>query len=233
MVSFKGKLLSQEERLGDVLRAYRIRRGFSIKDIATRLGLAAHFIDWVESGKYHKLPGEVYAKNFVKRYAQLVGISAVVALEQYAKERSLQCTVKDSKKNFKKRLTAWWHPVILTRGVAALALVAVIGYIGLQARNIFSSPPLIIESPLDGLVSKDASVQMTGYSLSETKIQVNGREMITDTTGKFTETLDLSPGMNTFTIVAIKKHGAKTTLVRNILLEEKVSVMTTSGQSIH
>ncbi|MBI5229902.1 MAG: helix-turn-helix domain-containing protein [Candidatus Magasanikbacteria bacterium] len=233
MVSFRGKLLSQEERLGDVLRAYRMRRGLSVKDIASRLGLAAHFIDWVESGKYHKLPGEVYAKNFVKRYAQLVGINVSAALAQYAKERLLPCIADDAKKNFIKRLSAWWHPGIATRVAGVLILAAVVGYVGLQARNIFSPPPLVIENPLDGLVSSIASVQLMGHSLPETKIQVNGREMITDTKGAFVETLDLTPGMNTFTIVAIKKHGAKTIIVRNILLEQKVSVAPSSGAEVH
>jgi len=233
MVSFKGKLLSQEDRIGDVLRAYRKRRGFSIKDIAFRLGLAPHFIDCLESCKYHKLPGEVYAKNFVRRYARLVGINEQEACEQYTKERPLRQTDKKVRQSLRKRLATWWHPALLTRLAGIAVLIIVVGYVGLQARNIFSAPPLAIDSPSDGMVSKVAIVQMFGHSLPETKIQINGREIITGTSGDFVEFLDLAPGMNTFTIVAIKKHGARTTVVRNILLEEKVSVVPTSGVSLH
>lgn len=233
MVSFRGKLLSQEERLGDVLRAFRMRRGLSIKDIATRLGLAAHFIDCIELGKYHKLPGEIYAKNFVKRYARLAGIDEEAALVQYTKERPLQNTGETMRRNFIKRIVAWWHPTLLTRVAGIVVLFLVVGYVGLQARNIFSLPPLIIDNPSDGFVSKVVSISMTGHSLPETRIQVNGREMITDMKGNFAEVLDLVRGMNTFTVVAIKKHGSKTTVVRNILLEEKVSIAPSNDVGVH
>lgn len=218
--------------MGEILRAYRERRGLSIKDVASKLGLGPHFIEWIETGKYHKLPGEVYAKNFIKRYAACVGVNSSAALKQYLNERPVSYTADSAPLNFTKRISRSWRPQLTTRAIAVAALILVIGYVGAEARNVFSPPPLTIENPSDGYVSFAPSIELAGRSLPETRIQVNGTEMITDARGGFHESLDLAPGINTFTIVAIKKHGSQTVAVRNIVYNQKVSVVP-FGESVH
>jgi cytoskeleton protein RodZ len=67
------------------LRAVRETRGLSLQAIfeATRVGidnLAA-----VENGDYHRLPPPVYARNFIRKYAQAIGVEEKPILDRYDK----------------------------------------------------------------------------------------------------------------------------------------------------
>jgi len=67
------------------LKAVRETRGLSLQAIfeTTRVGfdnLAA-----VENGDYHRLPPPVYARNFIRKYAQAIGVDEKPILDRYEK----------------------------------------------------------------------------------------------------------------------------------------------------
>lgn len=60
--------------LGESLREARLRCGYSVDDVATRLKIMSRVVRAIEEGDEKSLPHAVYARGFIKAYAALVGI---------------------------------------------------------------------------------------------------------------------------------------------------------------
>ncbi len=56
--------------IGDTLRRERLRRNLELSQIAEELKISSRFLQAIEEEKFDKLPATVFAKNFVRQYAQ-------------------------------------------------------------------------------------------------------------------------------------------------------------------
>jgi transcriptional regulator with XRE-family HTH domain len=57
------------------LRAARIARGLSEKDVAERTKLSPRMVAAIEEGQFEKLPGGIYARVWIRAYADAVGLA--------------------------------------------------------------------------------------------------------------------------------------------------------------
>lgn len=115
-------------------------------------------------------------------------------------------------------------PSILRR-VAALTVVAgLLIYLGISLRGTFSAPMLNLETPLDNSVSAEQTLLVKGITNPETRVQINGREVISNFKGLFEEPIILNPGLNVIVVRAIKRYGHSTTLVRNVIFKEQKNI---------
>lgn len=60
--------------LGHLLREERIRRGLSVEAIANQLKITSRVVRAIEDGDVESMPHAVYARGFIRSYAQLLGI---------------------------------------------------------------------------------------------------------------------------------------------------------------
>ena len=79
--------LGRDRRLADVLRGARQAKGWELSDVATRTHVRKEYLAALEEARYESLPEDIYAKNFVRLYAQAVGVPTAKALELYTVER--------------------------------------------------------------------------------------------------------------------------------------------------
>ncbi len=61
------------ERVGDRLRAARVKAGLDLSDVATRTRIPQRHLTAIENGDYAALPALTYCVGFVKAYARAVG----------------------------------------------------------------------------------------------------------------------------------------------------------------
>ncbi len=61
------------ERVGDRLRAARMKAGLELSDIATKTRVPLRHLQAIEAGDYASLPSKTYAVGFVKAYGRTVG----------------------------------------------------------------------------------------------------------------------------------------------------------------
>ena len=73
---------------GDTLRKERERQELTIQDIEKGTSIRAIYIEALENGEYDKLPGEVYAKGFVKNYANFLNLDADKLSKEFVSEIS-------------------------------------------------------------------------------------------------------------------------------------------------
>lgn len=71
--------------IGELLRESRIKKGLSIEDIQEITKIRSRYIEAIEEGNLDRLPGQFYAKAFIKAYAEVVDLDPAI-LEEHKKE---------------------------------------------------------------------------------------------------------------------------------------------------
>jgi cytoskeleton protein RodZ len=69
--------------LGRVLRERREQLGISLDELQTKTKIRKRYLMALEEGNWDLLPGAVYARGFVKSYAEALGLDGKQLLEQY------------------------------------------------------------------------------------------------------------------------------------------------------
>ena len=101
----------------------------------------------------------------------------------------------------------------------ALAIIAVMVLFGVQVAKVLAPPRLTVTSPAADIVVTEPQVTLSGKTDPEVTVQVNDRTIAVDASGKFQESIDLQPGLNTLLITAAKKSSRKATITRRVLVQ--------------
>ncbi|MEJ2290427.1 MAG: helix-turn-helix domain-containing protein [Deinococcales bacterium] len=75
------------DSLRDLLVEARTRKGLELADIAELTHVRLEYLRALEEGRYSDLPEDVYTRNYVRLYAQAVGIEGDTVLDSYTRER--------------------------------------------------------------------------------------------------------------------------------------------------
>lgn len=73
--------------LGEMLSEARQRKGLELSDISELTHIRQEYLRALEDGRYQDLPEDVYSRNYVRLYAQAVGLEAETVVDTYARER--------------------------------------------------------------------------------------------------------------------------------------------------
>lgn len=73
--------------LGTSLKNARVARGMELADIAELTHVRKEYLRALEEGRFGDLPEDVYTRNFVKLFAQAVGLDPENAMASYQSER--------------------------------------------------------------------------------------------------------------------------------------------------
>jgi cytoskeleton protein RodZ len=68
---------------GELLRQERSRRGLKEMEVAERLHITKHYVTALESDSYEKLPGAIFERGYLKKYAELLGLDADQIVDLY------------------------------------------------------------------------------------------------------------------------------------------------------
>ncbi|GAC1405709.1 MAG: hypothetical protein NVSMB52_19480 [Chloroflexota bacterium] len=81
--------------LGELLRSTRQKRNLSLLDVADATRIKVKFLEALEQGDYHLLPGTAYTTGFLRNYAGYLGLHPDDAIAEYYSSRpSPEPTVK-------------------------------------------------------------------------------------------------------------------------------------------
>ncbi|AZR72437.1 hypothetical protein BBF96_02930 [Anoxybacter fermentans] len=70
------------KEIGQKLREAREEKGLSLKDISEKTRIRTIYLKAIEEGNFDKIPGIIYAKGFIKAYAQVVGLDPIELLKE-------------------------------------------------------------------------------------------------------------------------------------------------------
>lgn len=220
MTAFKRKKIEKTNRVCLRLKEARENAGITIDQMAKRTRLSKKYIMALERCEFESLPkGDVYQKNFIKRYLDVLDIPAASYIQQFLLEEGYgkKEEPKQVHPHKAKRLSRFRTlPDLMTYLSVAVLLLAVFGYLGWQVHRILEPPMLTLASPADGHITSDEQIMIRGASEPETHITINGKEVSLAEEGHFEQELDLVEGVNTIVVSATKKHGKTTTETRYV-----------------
>jgi cytoskeletal protein RodZ len=183
------------------------------------------FLAALEDGEFTELPGDVYARGFLRNYATYLGLDADQIEEEWRSEAGAATPLRPT--------FAGPQPLTLSRRVVfqrshiVIALVAVVvllvgSYFGFQLTRYLSYPTLAVASA--GAADINLPVGTTTYVLkgeatAGTTVQIswNGQDpnkVIVDDSGQWSYQAVLQPGRNQFDITALNldtNHASTTT----------------------
>jgi cytoskeleton protein RodZ len=76
----------QIERIGDILRQTRERRGDDLHHIAEYLCIRRGYLEAIEKSEYEKFPADAYVIGFLRSYAELLGLDGKECIDLYRAE---------------------------------------------------------------------------------------------------------------------------------------------------
>jgi|GEM_PF-1581092 len=82
--------------IGQVLRKRREELGLSLEDIQEQTKVRKRYIQAIEDDDWSSLPGDVYARGFIRSYAEALGMDGLALLRQLDEEAAVRPSQTDS-----------------------------------------------------------------------------------------------------------------------------------------
>ncbi len=227
-IEFETKKLPMET-LGEYLAEVRQQLNLTLEEVAQKTGVYEKFIFYIEAGKYHQLPPDVYVLGFLKKLAEVYAISQDALLEQYKKERGIVEHVARERIAPKSGWRGWLKNVTVTPKLITIASSVTIGvfaffYIVIQVFAINKTPALTIVEPRTDSVIKGTSVVVSGKTEPGITVSMNGQNIFVKTDGSFQTTVGVAPGQKELKIEAQNKFGKKSEQLLALRVEEESHV---------
>lgn len=214
------------ETLADKLTRAREEQSIGIDTAERFTEVQRKYLEAIEDGAWHLLPGEVYAENFIRRYAQFLGFDERPIITEYRRERKI--TKNTSIANQERDEYRSMHGVsrrdffVSTKAaqkVISLAILAgFFAYLGLRINDSLSPPNLELLSPRENLIVNNMVVRVAGTTEPEVDVWINDLPILTDQQGNFAQIVELTQGINEIHVSAQKKHSKRCTVERTVLV---------------
>ncbi|WP_019119189.1 helix-turn-helix domain-containing protein [Brevibacillus massiliensis] len=115
--------------LGQVLQRAREEKGISLDEIQTVTKIQRRYLEAIERGHFHVLPGHFYARAFIKSYAEAVGLDANQVLSHFQTDLPAQPPQEQLERLRRRRATVAKTPLQtgkwLTQSLVVLFIVLV------------------------------------------------------------------------------------------------------------
>jgi transcriptional regulator with XRE-family HTH domain len=221
MLFTRKKIEEGEETAAFLLRRTREEKKMTLESVSQKTGIKTAYLSALENGNYHQLPGGIYKKTFLKKYATYLGLK----LPNPDKNSSGKKILADKEKNnvfSKKKISIrelLVFPKILRNVLIVIFFSALLFYLGFYLKNSFSLPKMEIFQPPDNFTTTDNFVEISGLAEARTQITINGEPVLKDETGKFQKRIELKTGINDVEISAQNKYSRKLIVKKQILVK--------------
>jgi len=220
MTIFCIKNLEPLTHVGERLKKAREEQQLSLDDIYNKSRIPLKYLEAIESGNFKELPqAKAHRLAYIREYAEVLNLNPACFLYQFVQESDLT----NYKPTHPRRVLKLWAFNSLSRifrnATIAILLAGFLGYLAWQVNGILQPPKLTVFTPVDGYISIKPTTLVQGETEREVRLTVNGKDAMPNDHGKFEIPIDLSNGVNTITISAIKKHGKMTTITRHVIVK--------------
>ncbi|MRI35068.1 hypothetical protein EOPP23_19035 [Endozoicomonas sp. OPT23] len=169
-----------QQKPGDFLRQAREKAGLSIADIADRMKLPESYIIDIESSDYSRLPGLVFARGWIRSYANVLELSAEEMVDRFDRftgdDRSETPHLKEGNPISNRRPMS---PVVALSGlIVAIIIAGVISYYGFKGddeapiQEDIETAPALIEQPAESSSEEPKQTDAFNQSQEQTPITV-------------------------------------------------------------
>lgn len=219
MVDFIPKKISSEESLGEELRRARQAKNLSTIEVAKSLQISQEYLLALEMEDFNLLPSGLYGKNYLKKYADFLGIpkdKTDIFLSQLESKFDEEDPFSQKVVSKSKLLI---FPKIIKNILISLAILVCFLYLTLYFKNIIVAPDLEIYTPAQNMMINESAIEVTGQTEAGAEVSINDEAVLANKDGYFSKLINLKKGLNTLEISAKKKYSKEIIITRQILVE--------------
>lgn len=224
------KEMTSRRSWGGLLREARIRARKTIEDASSALKIQPNYLSALESMHVEELPGKVYARHFLIRYARWVDVDLQKILplfdtslsEELERHALLVPRVSSGDLRVWTRIVRW--------SLAACFLASSVLYFGYHIWSMMLPPVLSLTYPSEDLHLSEMTLQIAGMTDPEAQVMVNGENIQTDPSGRFEKMLILQQGVNEIQVSARSKYSRPAVIVRHVVVEGSHTVFSFSQE---
>lgn len=210
-------------RVGERLQKERVRKGFTLEEVAKATKIRLQFLQAIEKGDYKSLPSSAYIQGFIRNYAEFLDLpvrETVAVFKREFDEREYlrvlpESFTKPENKAFAGFRFGWTSLFII------VGLLFVVFYIIFQYRFAFINPSLTITSPQENAVETTQIITVTGQTDPNDTVTINDLPAFTDKDGTFKKDITIFSGTNTITIKVVNNFGRISTASRQVILKNQ------------
>jgi len=204
--------------LGEKLKKLRSDRRISLSEVSKHTRIQVKYLEYLEEGRYEKLPADVYVRGFLKNYADFLGVDANILIRLYEKEKG----IKDNLEKNKNRELAQERakplkinsfvltPKIITISSIILLTLGGFFYLYKEVGSFASAPILVVLSPEQNAFISGNAVLVEGKTEKDARLFINEQAILVNDDGKFREELTLQAGNNFITVKAVNRFEKET-----------------------
>lgn len=226
MIFVRRQLDQLPQTLGEKLRALRRGQAVSLEMMERDTQIRRSYLQALERGEYEKLPEPLYARNFIRSYARVLGADEDYFLELYEEECGLCDLIipmqTPRQKMNRGRLRIWNS--FIKFGLLSLILIFAFGYLGWQVRSIVAPPEIVIVSPANESLTADATITIEGFVDNDATVYVNGKQVVVNTDSTFITQIDLQKGLNEILIEAERRYSRRAIIKRNVVFSPESGI---------
>lgn len=223
MVVFKTKKIISARSIGEDLEKGRKALNLSLKAIEQKCGVGEKYLQAMENNEWDLLPGEIYAKNWLKKYSLFLGFNWEEKKKNFESEISGRVAWSMGDKQLfgvtKKKLLVL--PKIFKYIFLAIIITVIVGYLGYQIIDLLSPPELLIIYPADNTILQSRQIKISGQAERGSEVSLNDKEIPIDGNGWFEVDIDLNQGLNVIKLMAKKSYGRAKVEYRRVIVEEE------------
>lgn len=220
MTVFCIKNLESQMRVGERLKKAREAKDLTLDDVYNKTRIPLKYLEAIEFGNFKALPpAKAHRLAYIREYVEALNLNPASFLYQFSQESNL---INYTPAAPRRALKFWaFNSIsnIFRKAAIAILLVGFLGYLTWQVNGILQPPKLTVFTPADGYISSKLVALVQGETEKEVRLTVNGKDIMPNDKGRFEIPVDLSNGVNTITISAIKKHGKITTVTRHVIVK--------------
>lgn len=202
---------------GKILKKKRREKNLTLNQVEEAIKIKKKFLKFLEEEQFEKLPSEIYARGFIKNYAEFLGLSSEKLLaifrRQFRGRKPAFLKKKEEEPFFK--ITperARWVGVLIL-------FFLFLGYLFRQSQFLTSGPSLVLFEPQKNLVVHQDEIVVKGETEPDARVFINDEEIYPNENGEFSQEIPLSQGENQIVVLAENNAGKKKTIVREITFE--------------
>ena len=194
--------------VSEQLRKGREQRELSLEECAKSIHIQPKFLQALEESKFDELPGEMYTRAWIRKYATYLDLDLKRLMISYDKERTIRNkATHDQKTSTFNVAHQLWDFFTMRRLIILFAALILLGYVGVIIYQTISQPRIVLNIPLTGFRTQSNSIIIKGQTETGALVQINQQPIALDAHGIFEQELTLRDGLNTVHIEAQKKHS--------------------------
>ncbi len=217
--------------LGEKLRKLRNERRISLGEVSRVTRIQVKYLEYLEEGRFDKLPVDVYVRGFLRSYAEFLAVDENVLIKLYEKEKGIKNNLDKSKKkdDFGKKpkpinISSFvFTPKIIVISITTILFLAGVFYIYHELGQFASTPRLVVLDPQQNAMVNGNSVSVEGVTDKDAQLSINGQPVLVNDDGRFDENVTLQSGENTINVEAVNRFGKETAQSFSVIADYRIT----------